>query len=106
MFYTALLAPLAMVLLLRWVQPGPGRVAALITTLGHTTYASYLLHFPLQLLVACLSGGQPERLPLGEPVWLLGYLGITFALAVGVYRWVEVPAQAALRTRLLARPGR
>ncbi|WP_290877060.1 acyltransferase, partial [Aquabacterium sp.] len=106
MFYTALLAPLAMVLLLRWVQPGPGRVATLITTLGHTTYASYLLHFPLQLLVACLSWGQPERLPLGEPVWLLGYLGVTFALAVGVYRWVEVPAQAALRARLLARPGR
>lgn len=106
MFYTALLAPLAMILLLRWVQPGPGRLTSLITTLGHTTYASYLLHFPLQLLVALWSGGQPGRLPLAEPWWLLAYLGLTFGLAVGVYRWVEVPAQAALRARLLPRSAR
>jgi peptidoglycan/LPS O-acetylase OafA/YrhL len=103
MFYVALLAPLAMILLLRWVQPGPGRWAHLIATLGNTTYASYLLHFPLQLLVAKLSGAQPERLPLHSPLWLLGYLGITFALAVPVYRWLEMPAQAWLRQRLPTR---
>jgi len=103
MFYTALLAPLAIILLLRWVQPKSASVAHAIATLGNTTYASYLLHFPLQLLVANLSGGHPERLPLSEPWWLLGYLGITFALAVAVYRFIEVPAQAALRARLLAR---
>lgn len=103
MFYTALLAPLGMVLLLRWVRPRSASVSKLIATLGHTTYASYLLHFPLQLLVANLSGGHPERLPLAEPWCLLAYLAATFALAVGVYRWVEVPAQAALRKRLLGR---
>lgn len=103
MFYTALLAPLAIILLLRWVQPKSASAAHLIATLGNTTYASYLLHFPLQLLVANLSGGHPERLPLSEPYWLLGYLGITFALAVGAYRFIEVPAQAALRGRLLGR---
>jgi peptidoglycan/LPS O-acetylase OafA/YrhL len=101
MFYVALLAPLAMLGLLRGVQPRPGRLANLIGTLGHTTYASYLLHYPLQLAVALLSGGQPDRLPLGSPFWLLGYLVVTFALAVPVYRLIEMPAQAALRTRLL-----
>lgn len=101
MFYVALLAPLAMLGLLRGVRPRPGRLADLIGTLGHTTYASYLLHYPLQLAVALLSGGQPDRLPLSSPFWLLGYLVVTFALAVPVYRLIEMPAQAALRTRLL-----
>ncbi len=103
MFYTALLAPLAILLLLRWVQPRSARVAGVIATLGNTTYASYLLHFPLQLLVANLSGGQPERLPLASPLWLMAYLGLSFGLAVLVYRHIEVPAQAALRARLLKR---
>lgn len=103
MFYVALLAPLAMLGLLRVVRPGPGPLADLIGTLGHTTYASYLLHFPLQLAVALLSGGQPDRLPLASPLWLLAYLGLTFALAVPVYRLIEMPAQAALRRRLLPR---
>lgn len=103
MFYTALLAPLAILLLLRWVQPKSARVAGVIATLGNTTYASYLLHFPLQLLVANLSGGHPERLPLASPLWLMGYLGLSFGLAVLVYRHIEVPAQAALRARLLKR---
>lgn len=103
MFYTALLAPAAILLLLRWVHPRSAQVSQLIATLGNTTYASYLLHFPLQLLVANLSGGHPENLPLSEPYWLLGFLGITFGLAVAVYRWVEVPAQAALRVKLLGR---
>lgn len=106
MFYTALLAPLAMLLLLRWVRPTSPSVSGLIATLGHTTYASYLLHFPLQLLVANLSAGQPERLPLASPAWLLGYLALTFGLAVWVFRRFEVPTQAALRARLLTAPAR
>ena len=56
---------------------------------------------PLQLLVAVLSGSQPERLPLASPAWLLGYLGLTFGFAVLTYRGLEVPAQAWLRVRLL-----
>jgi peptidoglycan/LPS O-acetylase OafA/YrhL len=101
MFFVALLAPLAILLLLDWVQPRSGSpLARLIATLGNTTYASYLLHFPLQLLVANLVAGHPERLPLSSPLWLLGYLGLTFGLAVLVYRGLELPAQAWLRRRL------
>ena len=104
MFYTALLAPLAILLLLRWVRPASASTRSLIATLGNTTYASYLLHFPLQLLVANLWGGspgQPPQLPLASPAWLLGYLGLTFGFAVLTYRALEVPAQAWLRARLL-----
>ena len=97
MFYVALLSPVAMLALLAWVQPRSERLAQALTTLGHTTYASYLLHFPLQLLVANLSGADPSRLPLHSPWWLLGYLVLTFVLAALTYRWLEAPAQDALR---------
>ncbi|MBH1987120.1 MAG: acyltransferase [Burkholderiales bacterium] len=97
MFYVALLAPLAMLVLLRLVRTHSATWQARLTLLGHTTYGSYLLHFPLQLLVANLSGAQPERLPLQHPAWLLGYLVLTFALAAASHRWIEAPAQEALR---------
>ncbi|MEK8087936.1 acyltransferase [Aquabacterium sp. A3] len=97
MFYLAALAPLGMLALLAVVHPRSSRTAGWLSTLGHTTYASYLLHFPLQLLVANLSGADPSRLPLHSPWWLLGYLTLTFGLAALTYRWIEAPAQRALR---------
>ncbi len=97
MFYVALLTPLAMLGLLAMVQPRSERIARGLTTLGHTTYASYLLHFPLQLLATNLSGADPSRLPLHSPWWLLAYLVVTFGLAALTYRWLEAPAQDALR---------
>ena len=105
MFYVAALAPLSMLVLLRVFAHTPAAWAARIEVLGHMTYASYLLHFPLQLLVANLTHGRPQVLPLASPIWLLGYLGLTFALAVLVYRGVERPAQAYLRRRLLPVAG-
>lgn len=108
MFYVALVTPLSAVLLLSSVQPRSARVAGWISTLGDTTYASYLLHFPLQLLVATAlpPGTPPARvLPLQHPAWLLGFVALSFGLAVLVYRHVEVPAQAWLRRRMeRARP--
>lgn len=97
MFCVALLAPLVMLGLLQGVRPHSPKLARALETLGHTTYASYLLHFPLQLLVANLTGGRPELLPLQHPAWLLGYVGLTLVLSVLVYRGIEAPAQAALR---------
>ena len=97
MFYVALLTPVAMLALLALVQPRSERISRGLTTLGHTTYASYLLHFPLQLLVANLSGANPANLPLHSAWWLLAYLVVTFGLAALTYRWIEAPAQAALR---------
>lgn len=100
MFYVALATPLATLLLLDITRPRTPRMAAWIALLGNTTYASYLIHFPLQLGLATLMAGQTQRLPLHQPAWLLAYLTTVFVLAAVVYRWVEVPAQAWLRRRL------
>lgn len=98
MFYVALLTPAAALLMLAWVHPRSARLAGLISALGNTTYASYLLHFPLQLALAAAIGAPlVERLPLGSPWWLAGYLVVVFALAAVVYRAIELPAQAWLR---------
>lgn len=102
MFYVALLTPTAALSLLDWVRPRSARMAAAISMLGNTTYASYLLHFPLQLLLATAVGAPlAGRLPLGSPAWLMAYLAVVFGLATVVYRRIELPAQDWLRTRLL-----
>lgn len=102
MFYVALLTPAAALLLLAWVHPRSARIAGWIGTLGNTTYASYLLHFPMQMLLAISVGPHlAQRLPLGSPLWLLGYLAVVFAVAALVYRAFELPAQDWLRARLL-----
>jgi len=70
---------------------------------GNLTYSSYLLHFPLQLLVAtavATSGIQPPV----TATWFLGaYLSVTLALAAVSYRWFELPAQRCLRKLMLPR---
>ena len=102
MVYVALATRAAVLALLAWVQPRSAGTAGWITLLGNTTYASYLIHFPLQLLLAATLGPHlAERLPLDSPLWLLGYLVIVFGLSALVYRWIELPAQDRLRTRLM-----
>lgn len=100
MFHVALLTPVALLLLLDWVHPRSGTAQRWINTLGNTTYASYLLHFPLQLLLACLTSALGFSLPLHEPAWLIAWLAGVFGLAALVYRVIEMPAQTWLRQRL------
>lgn len=100
MFYVAVLTPVALIVLLDWVKPRSPFAVRWITRLGNTTYASYLLHFPLQLLLACLTISTGLTMPLHEPAWVLAYLVGVFGLATIVYRVVEMPAQAWLRQRL------
>jgi peptidoglycan/LPS O-acetylase OafA/YrhL len=100
-FYVALLTPVLLLTFLNCVKPRSARVISFVNTLGNTTYASYLLHFPIQLLVANLMWGrQGVQLPVQHPGFLLGYLLLTFGLAALVYRVYEMPCQTWLRQRL------
>jgi len=77
------------------------RPAAVADTLGNLTYASYLIHFPLQIafmLAAGLLGIKGGF--AASPAFLLGYLLGVFALSWLVYTRFELPAQNALRARL------
>lgn len=98
-FATLAIAP--SVLLVVALLPGRGSdwFERVTITLGNTTYSSYLLHFPVQLLCVLLAESLGEPLRLASP-WFFGvYLIGTFLLAAVCYRMVEWPTQQWLRLR-------
>jgi peptidoglycan/LPS O-acetylase OafA/YrhL len=94
-----LAVPCLLVLVSRW--PGLNRWQQPIQFAGNLTYSSYLLHFPLQLLVAIGVAASGIVLPLTNPLFLLAYLGVTLVAAALSYRAFELPAQSWLRRRML-----
>ena len=87
----ALLVACALFLFGRARTPSQGRAWRIINALGRISYAVFLVHFPVSLLVNALF---TSYVPL-EPEWqALGMLTAWIAsLAAGAafYRWVEVP---------------
>ena len=76
----------------------------LVETAGNMSYSSYLLHFPVQLVVALVYTGINRPIPLYNPLFFVCYVGSTLVLAYLAYRFVEMPAQMWLRGRWLGRP--
>lgn len=82
----------------------PDSAAELVAIAGNITYASYLLHFPMQLTVklAFDLGGSP--VPKSEPLFFACYLIYVTLFSVLTYRSLEMPLQNWLRAMLL-KPG-
>jgi peptidoglycan/LPS O-acetylase OafA/YrhL len=75
-----------------------------LTNLGDLTYASYLLHFPIQLAsVLVVDALGLSRDLFLAPGALAAFIVGTFGSAWIVFRAFEMPAQAALRTAWLQR---
>jgi peptidoglycan/LPS O-acetylase OafA/YrhL len=92
-------------LLLYWLAEHslfPDGFTPWIEAAGNITYASYLIHFPLQLGAVLLFHSSGWSLPKQEAWFFLSFLMLTLALSVGVYRSIEMPCQAWVRKRLLA----
>lgn len=83
----------------------PARFDRLLDVAGNVTYSSYLIHFPIQLMIAigCRQAGLP--IPKESPLFLAAFLGVTLVLSVLVYRYFEVPCQKLIRNRLGRRPA-
>jgi peptidoglycan/LPS O-acetylase OafA/YrhL len=94
------IAPLFLLIVLRAVRPRSARVASVIVALGNTTYSSYLIHFPIQLIAVLACSALGAAVPAGETWFLLAFLAASFGLAVPTYRAFEIPAQDWLRKRL------
>jgi peptidoglycan/LPS O-acetylase OafA/YrhL len=78
------------------------RVAGCLDALGNLTYASYMIHFPIQLLVMLLVG----ILGIGHgfvdsPLFLIAFLLVVFGASHFVYKRVELPLQGEIRSRIL-----
>jgi peptidoglycan/LPS O-acetylase OafA/YrhL len=81
-------------LLERWEQP--------IQLAGNLTYASYMCHFPLQLLVAVAVTAGGIAVPVASPLFLLAYLGLVLIISKLVFERFERPAQAWIRAQTTA----
>ena len=81
------------------VRPSSPRVAGAIEAVGNLTYASYLIHFPLQIaIVLVLDAVSIPAASLFYGPWLLpAYLLLVLGLSVPVFRWFERPMQTLLR---------
>lgn len=80
----------------------PAWLVRLSDTAGSLTYASYLLHFPIQLVFAL---ALAERgIPVYSPMLFLAFIGATGLASWLSFRYLEWPAQQALRRRFGAVP--
>jgi peptidoglycan/LPS O-acetylase OafA/YrhL len=78
----------------------PKLVQDAITAAGNMTYASYLIHFPLQLSIA-IYFSKTEGIPYYNLAFLVFYLTATLATSYYIYKLFEVPAQNYIRNNLV-----
>lgn len=79
------------------MPPLPRFVERMIETLANLTYSSYLLHFPIQILIALVCVYQGWSIPLYEPWFFIGYIALVLITAHFTYLCFEVPTQRLLR---------
>jgi len=73
----------------------------LAEVLGNMTYSSYLLHFPLQLIIVLGCYYCNTGVPYYSTTFFLFFILLVLLLSVIVFRFFEKPFQSAIRRRLL-----
>lgn len=79
----------------------PRPLAKPVQAAANLTYALYLTHFPIQLLLMTLMQLTGIRPDYREPALFLVFIASTFAVSAAIFRAFEMPAQDWLRSRLL-----
>jgi peptidoglycan/LPS O-acetylase OafA/YrhL len=65
------------------------------------TYSSYLLHFPIQLLIAAGFAASAVPIPFYDGWFFAIFITSTLLASYFTYRYFEAPAQALIRNYLL-----
>ena len=103
----ALIVACALFLFGRARTPAQGGAWNIINTLGRISYAVFLVHFPVSLLVNALFIAYVPLEPEWQALGMLTAWGASLAAGAAFYRWVEVPlgrvvqawvAKACMRT--------
>jgi peptidoglycan/LPS O-acetylase OafA/YrhL len=73
---------------------------------GNMTYSSYLLHFPIQLIIVELFAAARRPIPLYDDLFFTAFVAATLLASYMTYRYFEAPAQALIRDYLLSKARR
>jgi len=77
--------------------PAGPKMQHVIAIAGSVTYSSYLIHFPLQIVIALAFGYFNKPIPFYNAYFFVAFITTTFSCALLVFRYVEMPAQAYIR---------
>lgn len=90
------------ILTLVTVEKQRGGLGRRFSFIGNVSYSSYLLHFPLQLLLVVLfSSFGISYVHFQSPLALIGFYLILIPVSLASYHWFERPVQSILRRRML-----
>jgi len=87
----ALIVACALFLFGRARTPSQGRAWSVINALGRISYAVFLVHFPVSLLVNALFTSYVPLEPAWQALGMLTAWGASLAAGAAFHRWVEVP---------------
>jgi peptidoglycan/LPS O-acetylase OafA/YrhL len=73
----------------------------MIEAAGNMTYSSYLIHFPIQLLIALYFMYTNQDIPRHSSMFFSGFVLVTLVASYYVYRFFEMPAQTFIRSKFL-----
>ena len=87
-----------------------GTLGKRLPFIGNLSYSSYLLHFPLQLVIATVVTAMAIDPQIFYSLWVMVAFYIALiAISLGRYRYFEMPMQRWMRNRVAPRtqpPGR
>jgi peptidoglycan/LPS O-acetylase OafA/YrhL len=96
--------PILLFCLSREISP-PASTQRLLEAAGNMTYSSYLLHFPIQLLIATGFAAAGAPIPFYDASFFMIFITSTLLASYLTYRYLEAPAQALVRSHLLPDRG-
>lgn len=76
------------------------KISSYIQNLGNTTYSSYLLHFPIQLIVALSFKILDIKMPTANIIFFITYIIGTLCISYIVYEFFEKKVQDYIRKEL------
>jgi peptidoglycan/LPS O-acetylase OafA/YrhL len=96
----------ALIFLAVTYMPDKKWVSRFLIPAGNMTYASYLLHVPIQLTVATLCRYFHWSFPFYSGAALLTFIGITLVFSHWTYECFEMPLQRLMRKRMMGAVSR